>query len=32
VPVFQERLAKTALTPERLQTCLMRLKRLVDKK
>jgi hypothetical protein len=29
VPVIRERLAKTALTPERLRTCLMRLERLV---
>jgi hypothetical protein len=29
-PVFRERLAKTALTPERLQNCLMRLERLIN--
>ncbi len=29
VPIFRERLAKTALSPERLQTCLTRLERLV---
>jgi hypothetical protein len=30
VPIFRERLAKTALTPERLKTCLTRLERLVS--
>jgi hypothetical protein len=30
VPIFRERLAKTALTPERLQACRTRLERLVS--
>jgi hypothetical protein len=30
VPVFRERLAQTALTPERLQSCFTRLERLVS--
>jgi hypothetical protein len=30
VPIFRERLANTALTPERLQTCHARLERLVS--